>query len=1301
MAERDLNPKLAALRSLEASLHLHKCAEAARAASARACCETPATASPTSSVSASSKTASAAAPCPPGRRLGAMLGAFGHCLVAATRRGRRAALDSSAPDRPRPASSRPAGSRSHASGRARPGRSLSRHDVVWTVRQSLVAAFAHRGLRIALLATGIPVAVLGLLAGGLWWRLASAPIPLDIATPWLTAAIAEKLGNRYAVEVGGTLIELDETHRMAVRMRDVVVRDTDGTVVATAPKAEAGITLAGLLTGRVRAESISLVGAEIALRVETDGKVTVFAGADKRPIATSPVLAAAGAAPVPLKVDPEPTAAGAPTAGVPNAGSTAATPSTRAATENVASLLAWLDSLGSLGLDGGALTELGLKSGNLVVDDQRSGRQSRFENIHLTMTRPQPGELSVTLGSQDPERPWVVVGAVKPTAAGGRAVRVEARKVSVRDLLMAMRLDQAVESDLPVSASLRAEIAADGTPQFASGRMLVGPGMIGEVGDALNRVTIDRFEASLEWDAARGMIVSPFQLVSGGTRLTLIAQAEPPAEPGRPWQLGLRGGSIVVAGAAGEAPLLVNRLLVRGRYDPATRKLEIQHGEAGGGDVAIATSGFVDLATADPRLVVGMAARNMSAASFKRLWPPFINAPVREWVMDNMAGGSLDRIEIATNAPLSTLRTGGPPLPDDGLSIEIVTTGTQIRLIGALPPIRDSDLVMRVRGRQVTVALGRGVAELPSGRRMTVTNGLFEVPDSHGPLPPSRVRARVDGPAPAAAEFLALDGIRDASGAPPLDPATCRGTVSAQVTVTTPVGSDPPPGSFQYAVAADITNFAVDRFAMSQKVEAQTLKVAANQQGYQVKGDVRIGGVPAAIELRKANGEPDAELRLQATLDDAARGKLGIETGPTVSGPIALKLAGRLTAAPDQDSRFAVDADLTQARIDNLLPGWVKPAGKTVRSAFTYVGRGKAARFEDVVVEGSGAAVKGGLELDGNGEFLAASFPVFGLSDGDKASLKVERGADGIMKVVLRGDVYDGRAFVKSVMGGSAADQKRQGAGIDVDIDMKIGALAGFHGEALRAVDLKLVRRGGKLEAFTLGAKIGADAALIGDLRGRVGGGGQVVYLESKDAGALFRFTDTYPRMFGGQMWVAMDPPSADQRPKEGLLNVRDFTVRGEASLDRVAASGAPGMQNPGVEFSRMRVEFSKSPGRLTIRDGVVRGPIVGATLEGTLDYAANEVRMRGTFVPLYGLNNAFGQIPIVGLFLGGGDKEGLVGVTYEVVGTPGTPILRVNPISAVAPGVLRKFFEFPSALSNSFGNGGDRPAGDARSAVQ
>jgi hypothetical protein len=63
--------------------------------------------------------------------------------------------------------------------------------------------------------------------------------------------------------------------------------------------------------------------------------------------------------------------------------------------------------------------------------------------------------------------------------------------------------------------------------------------------------------------------------------------------------------------------------------------------------------------------------------------------------------------------------------------------------------------------------------------------------------------------------------------------------------------------------------------------------------------------------------------------------------------------------------------------------------------------------------------------------------------------------------------------------------------------------------------------------------------------------------------------------------------------------------------------------------------------------------------------------------VPLYGPNNLLGQLPIVGLFLGG-EKEGLIGITYEVVGRPGNPVLHINPVSALAPGLLRKVFEYP-----------------------
>jgi hypothetical protein len=88
----------------------------------------------------------------------------------------------------------------------------------------------------------------------------------------------------------------------------------------------------------------------------------------------------------------------------------------------------------------------------------------------------------------------------------------------------------------------------------------------------------------------------------------------------------------------------------------------------------------------------------------------------------------------------------------------------------------------------------------------------------------------------------------------------------------------------------------------------------------------------------------------------------------------------------------------------------------------------------------------------------------------------------------------------------------------------------------------------------------------------------------------------------------------------------------------------------------------------------------------------------------MYGVNNIFGQIPLFGIFLGGGNNEGLIGVTYEVVGTPATPVMRVNPISAMAPGLFRKIFEFNTGKQNTpfdeqlpSAQSGDNPTGSAR----
>jgi hypothetical protein len=411
-------------------------------------------------------------------------------------------------------------------------------------------------------------------------------------------------------------------------------------------------------------------------------------------------------------------------------------------------------------------------------------------------------------------------------------------------------------------------------------------------------------------------------------------------------------------------------------------------------------------------------------------------------------------------------------------------------------------------------------------------------------------------------------------------------------------------------------------------------------------------------------------------LDESMRNNLGLDPANSISGAVPMDITGRVGTTTDRDGRFSVTADLTPAQIDGFLPGWAKQSGKPARATFTLTTKSQSIRIDDLLIEGAGGGVKGNIEFDGSGDLQSAIFPSYGFSDGDRTSLKVDRAPDGALRVVMRGDAYDGRGFVKTMTGGPSAAVPGKHAAPDLDLDMKLGAVVGFNGEAVRGLELKMSRRAGEVRSLGLNAKIGRGGTLTADLHGR-GDGRQVVDLETSDAGALFRFTDVYSRMTGGQMSTVMDPPSANNPTQFGSVSVRNFAVHDESQLERAVANGSQQPPN-NMDFSSLKVDFTRTPGRVALRDGVVRGPVLGGTIDGVLDYARDDVHLRGTLIPLYGANNLLGQLPVVGLFLGG-EKEGLVGVTYEVVGKPGTPILHVNPLSALAPGLLRKVFEFPA----------------------
>lgn len=1098
----------------------------------------------------------------------------------------------------------------------------------------------------------------------LWWRLGAGPINLDIATPWLAAAIEDNIGHGNTVEVGGTQIERAGRIRIAVRIRDIIVRDQDHAIVASAPKAEVRLSGSALLMGRLRAESLNLVDAELAIRITPDGYVTVSTGDNTKPLATGVaskraaglVPAAPGTVPLPAQQPP------------PGAASSAGTQS------GLLAGLDWLDSLSLTGLDGQNLNEIGLKNGVLVVDDQQRGNKWTFENISLSLRRPHGGGVALSFGEEG-KRAWSLRVLVGPQENGVRSVDVRADKLPTANILLALRLkDMTYNADLPLTGEVKGELGRDGLPTYLRGKFTIGAGKIIDTDTPDYPMAIDSAEMSLEWDSGRRVLVAPFKIVSGANRITLLGHLEPPNDNITDWQLGFSGGTILLGAIDNDPPLIFNRISIGFRFDTVGKRVLLTQADISNGEIGIAGTGSIDY-SGEPRIKLGFAGTPMAASALKRIWPALVVPEVREWVTERIERGSVQRFDIAVNSPVKNLPRKGPPIPDEGLDVNIVATGVAVHPVDKMPSVHDADMKVHITGRTATVTIGQGVADTPGGRKLTLSDFVFEVPDMAPKPPQARVKVRVDGSVPAAAEILASDRLSDLS-ATPIDPNASKGTLSAIINMGMPIVGELTKTNTTYAVTADLTGFSAEKMVMNQKLEANSLRIVANQQGYQVKGDVKINGQGATLDYRKP-ADGDADIRLNATLDDASRARLGLDLGPAVSGSIPIKLAGKISSG-DRDSRVGVEADLTALKLDNILPGWVKLPNKSSRATFNVVSKAQSTRFEDIVIEGSGTSIKGSLEVDQNGDLMGANFPTYAPSDGDKTTLRAERGPDGVLKVTMRGDVFDGRGFLKSAMSGNAKDaDKSKMKNIDLDVDLKLGAVMGSGGEALRSVDVKLSRRNGLLRTVNLAGKIGRDSTPVtAELRRAQGQGREVILLETNDAGAFLRFADVYTKIYGGQLELATDPPNPDGGTREGLINVRDFIIKGEQAIDRQAAGAPTGTQN-GVSFSRARAEFNWQNGQLSVRDAVLKGPIIGGTIEGKIDYPANQVRMSGTFVPIYGLNNMFGQIPIVGLFLGGGSNEGLFAVTYEIVGTPSQPVVRVNPISAMAPGLLRKIFEF------------------------
>lgn len=1114
---------------------------------------------------------------------------------------------------------------------------------------------------------GIVIILAALVVGYLFRTM----LPGDLAGPWIIQAIEEKLGPGHRVSIGETQIESDATGGWRLRVRDLVVRGPNGEVLASAPSAEVALE-GSLLSGRLRARRIDLIDAELTVQIGPDGRIAVFPGRDVKPTMPTarltPPIARAPRATVPLP-PPSPVAAADPL--------------------RFPELIAWLDGLEKSGLDGIALTEVGLKQGTLVVENTVTGKRWTFRDIETHFER-QSGGLTFSLASGSQRERWSLTATVSPAQDGARAIDLVVEQLAVPDLLLAAGFDSVdLKVETPISGILRAHIASDGRLLAAAMRVALAPGVIGKPSEPDSFFTIEEAYLQMTFDPERrAFLIEPFAIAASGNRTVLEARIDAPRGDDPRWPVAItRGQMILTAGRTAEPPLEIDRVAVRGNYDPKLQRIVIEQGELSGATAGLALSGSIGIGGDAPTISLGVAATPMSASAFKRLWPIVLAPGVRKWVIDNVDNGVVERALIAIALPAEVIAKSGVVLDDAAVRVEVMLSNTQFRPIPGLPPIRESAASIFVTGRTARVQVARGVVDTPGNRRITLRDGVFEVADHSRHPPNSIIRFRLDGAADAVAELIAMEPLREVAGFK-IDPATTKGTVGADVQLQLALKPSVDLKDIGYTIAADVKGFAADRLVRNQRVEAVNAAVTITPSLLTAKGEGQLAGSPATFEIRQPKGTQDFEFRVVSTFDEATRARLGFDLTPWLLGPVSVRANGKVT---ERETRMEVEADLTAARVSDLVPGWQKVPGRPSRASYRVIERDGGVRIENLIVSGSGTSLRGSLEFDKEGWIVSANLPTFHLSDGDKANLRTERATDGALRIIVRGDVLDARGLMRSMTEGAPAPKAgRDSRPRDIDIDLRLGAATGNNGEVARQVEMRLSRRNGEVRSFALLAKIGADASAVGELRAR-DGGEPVLYITAGDAGAFFRFIDMYTKIFRGEVWVVIEPPRPNKPMQEGIIAMRDFVIRGEPGLDRLQAAApadaadrnaprqVPGGPSAAV-FSRLRVHFERGPGRFVIREGVIFGPSIGATFDGTLDYAGNNVHIRGTYIPAYGLNNALARVPLLGYILGGDPNEGVLAVTFEIVGPASRPILRANPMSAVAPGFLRKIFQFRQA---------------------
>ena len=1169
----------------------------------------------------------------------------------------------------------------------------------------LLWAKSHRVAMIVLETVAGMAIVAGVALGVFLWHLSSGDISLSFLTEPIERAVNARLPG-YTVRIKDTVLQKTGAGAgISVRLKSLRLLDAAGNAVAEAPKAAVGIRILPLLLGQITPHSFDLIGPRVAILFDPEGRIVVNMAA---PDAAQPdrpgEQAGAGAG-----ENDTPRAAQATSAG-----------------QTIALIKALLSGGGGelAGLD-----QIGIRDASVFFAHQQLGRSWEISRGSILLTR-DGGALHIDAeASLNYKGMEVPVRGSAGVQATGDGVEISGRIDDVVPRLLAenfQTLGALSVFDLPVSANYTGKVLDDGTVVSASLAASVGAGHLRPAHAAETGILVDEGSLRLNYDRqSHTVTVEPSQFLSGNTRINLAGrivgiqpqEADEDQSGAAPalWRFAFEGRDILLGSPdLRQQPLPVERMAVSGQYDLASGELQVEKGEVLSGEGNVSLTASVRPAEGSPQIEVRADLTPMSIRAFKMVWPSFAAPGAYRWVHENIRSGRVAGGTIRASFPAGLMDRieAGEKIPDDALRAEFAIEDITSSYLREMPYIRGGSGKGTITGNRFELKVDGGHVALASGKRLELLNGYMRIPDIADPAPPGEIGFDIAGPVPGLLELLDHDPL-GYPGDLGIKPADFGGAGEVRLRLGLPLVENVKLDDVTIKADAELSKFTGKGVFAGHDVADGVLLLKVADDVLTADGEVLVDKQPAKVVWRypfTASKNDPSRFVVGMVLDDEGRKKFGLDI-PYVSGPVRFEFepGGAFGGAADKAAPTRVLADLKAAAVMPTPFGWSKPAGVPGDLAFEAQKKSSGEMVLDKLsYDGDGARVRGQIVLNKSQDIESARLPVFNLHSGDDMALLADRVGKRKLQVTLKGTSFNAGALIESTLslgdGGETQKVDRKN-GQQVVLDAEIGKVTNTGGDYLGNARASMVAIDGWVSALDIGGQLNGKSPFRVSLGTKSPGNARVLRIDAGDAGAVLRLANFYSRAEGGDFILLADIPEEASAATTGLLKISKFRIHNEpvlSTIDTAARAKARlSAENPGsasTYFDQLRVPFRSRPGVFQLGESVLRGPSIGATIGGTIDFANRQVALNGTFIPAYGLNNMISRVPVLGQVLVGSKDDGLVALNFSVQGATSSPNVIVNPLSVVTPGILRKvLFELGRLPAYA---GPDRPGTDNTGSV-